>query len=136
MEFNDYTLFEKKKLAQDYIKNNYNIQNTIEELLNLDDTNTYLQMICAKKSSENINKEKDSEKREMYIEKLQKSQIIIDENTYNEIISNIVDEDLKEKLTYIKFKSALIDSLQCLTKINDKKDENIVNKAKKALKLK
>jgi len=128
-KFNGYTHWERKKIVKDYFKSPNN-QYTYEELLTLDDTNKDLQINYAKLIVEKLNKEKDNEKIKIYEEKILKSQIIIDLDDYNKIISEIWDKNLKEKLTYINYKLALINSLQCIL---ENQHDNL--KAKEALRL-
>jgi len=133
-KFNDFTPFERKKIVEDYFKHPNN-QYSFEELLNLDNTNKDLQINYAKLIVDKINNEKDHEKMKIYEEKIIKSQIIIDAidaDDYNKIISELWDKNLKEKFTYINYKFALINSLQCIL---EKKDENSEVKAKEALRL-
>ena len=101
-EFSDYALFERKKFVDGYIKDGKN-EYTIEQMLTLDDTNEDLQTLYAKKIVDMLSIEKDKTKREILLEKLQKSQIIIREGVYNEIISKISDLELRNKVSYINF---------------------------------
>lgn len=76
-----------------------------------------MQINYAKLIVDKINNEKDHEKMKIYEEKIIKSQIIIDAidaDDYNKIISELWDKNLKEKFTYINYKFALINSLQCI----------------------
>ena len=131
--FNDYNHFERKKIVENYFKQK-NGQYTFDELLFLDDTNKDLQISYIEKIVDKINNEKDIERIKIYEEKILKSQIIIDENTYNKIISKINDKKLKEKLVYINYKLSLKNSLQCLLENNNENEDNVL-KAKEALKL-
>ena len=101
-EFSDYTMFERKKFVDGYIKDGKS-EYTIEQMLTLDDTNEDLQTLYAKKIVDMLSIEKDKTKREILLEKLQKSQIIIREGVYNEIISKISDLELRNKVSYINF---------------------------------
>jgi len=111
------------------LKNNSNAY-TFDELLFLDDTNKDLQVKYANKNVEKLNNEKDADKKKLYIEKIQKSQIIIEESDYNKIIEKVIDKEVRSQLTYINYKSALIKSLECILK-----SPNTINEAKSALML-
>ena len=134
IEFNNYTIYERKKFVIEVIDSikNKDSQYTLEQLLRLDNTNKDLQIAYAKQIVDKLNTEKDISRINILVEKIQKSQIIIEEKDYNNIISNISECNLKEKLSYINYKLTLIESLQILL---DEKDENIIYEAKKALKL-
>ena len=131
-EFNDLTAFQRKKIVQDFIKsknNNYEI----EDLLYLDDTNHDLQVIYTSIIVDKLNSGKNQIKRDILLEKIQKASIIIEEKTYNNIISKIYDKKIIENLQYINYKFTLIDALQILLA---KKDISTINQAKKALRIK
>ena len=130
--FNGYTHFQRKAMVEDYYKHK-NGQYTINELLALDDTNVNLQMEYAKKIVDKINLEKDTEKIKILEEKIIKSQIIIDEGEYNKIIEKIMDKNLKKKLSYINYKSTLINTFEYILEKNG--DDNSAEKAKETLKI-
>ena len=125
-KFNNYSHFDRKKIVEDYLntQNNNNNTYTFDELLFLDDTNKKLQIKYIEIIVDRINKEKDLEKIKIYEEKILKSLIIIDEDNYNKIIDKISNENLKKKLTYINYKTALKDSLRAILNKNDEKKNN------------
>ena len=122
-KFNNYSHFDRKKIVEDYLntQNNNNNTYTFDELLFLDDTNKKLQIKYIEIIVDRINKEKDLEKIKIYEEKILKSLIIIDEDNYNKIIDKISNENLKKKLAYINYKTALKDSLTAILSKNDEK---------------
>jgi hypothetical protein len=130
----NYTLFERKKFVKVSLKN-IKTPNQVEELLSKDNTNEDLQIIYAKKIVEKLNNESDLERRKILIEKMQKARIIINETIYKSIISNITGKELIEEINFIKYKNAIIESLENLVKIKDENYQNTVNSSKKALKL-
>ena len=114
----DLTLFEMKKLAENYFKENkYNI----EDILEYDDTNKDIQKEYLTLAVKELNKKKKIENINIISEKIQKSGIILDENIYNEEIKNIKDKKLAKNLEYIDFQSSIIDTLKYINsnKISD-----------------
>lgn len=130
-KFDDISLFERKKVVKNFFLKQNN-QYTLDELLSLDDTNRELWILFANKNVEFLNKEKDKEIKNIFIEKIKKSQIILDEINYKEIIGKISDAKIKDDLAYINYKLTLINSLQCIL---ENKDVNANEKAKEALKI-
>ena len=104
----DISLFEMKKLAKNYLKENKYI---IEDILAYDDTNKDLQKKYLNLAIKALNGNPKIETKNIIIEKIKKSGIILDKNVYEEEIKNLKDENLKKNLAYIDYKSAIIDTL-------------------------
>ena len=125
----DITLFEKKKLAEIYFKENkYNV----EDILEYDDTNKDIQKEYLTLAVKELNKENKIENINIIKEKIQKSGIILDQIIYDEEIKNIKDKKLAINLEYIDYKSSVIETLNYIKsdKINNiklKGDEYIEN---------
>ena len=85
----DIRLFETKKLADLYFKENkYNI----EDILEYDDTNEDIQKEYLTLAVKELNKENKIENINIIKEKIQKSGIILEQNIYDEEIKNIKDQ--------------------------------------------
>ena len=132
----DLTLFEMKKLAENYFKENkYNI----EDILEYDDTNKDIQKEYLTLAVKELNKKNKIENINIISEKIQKSGIILDENIYNEEIKNIKDKKLAKNLEYIDFQSSIIDTLKYINsnKISDieKEGDKYIENARNLLNL-
>ena len=121
-DFNNYSLFEKKLLAEQYI-NEYNQKNnqyTIEDLLYLDDTNKKIQNIYMQIAIDKLNNLKNNnEFKEILIEKIKKSSIILDQEDFDKNILMIKDEEISKNLVYINYKKSLINTLKFILEIDD-----------------
>ena len=105
----DLSLFERKKLAEFYLKENkYNI----EEILEYDDTNKDVQKKYLSLIIKELNKNNKIDKKNIILEKIQKCGIILDKDAYEEEIKKVKDENLKNNLSYIDYKNSIINTLE------------------------
>ena len=105
----DLSLFEIKKLAELYLKENkYNV----EEILQYDDTNKDVQKKYLSLIIKELNKNNKIDKKNMILEKIQKCGIILDKDAYEEEIKKVNDENLKNNLSYIDYKNSIINTLE------------------------
>ena len=112
----DLSLFETKKLAELYLKENkYNI----EEILEYDDTNKDVQKKYLSLIIKELNINDKIDKKNIILEKIQKCGIILDKDVYEEEIKKIDDENLKNNLAYIDYKNSIINTLEYIK--NNKK---------------
>ena len=124
----DISLFEMKKLAEIYLKENKYV---IEDILAYDDTNKDIQKNYLNLAIKALNENPKIETKNIIIEKIKKSGIILDKNGYEEEIKNLKDENLKKNLAYIDYKSAIIATLSY---IKDNKNFNL-DEAREKLKV-
>ena len=103
------SLFEMKKLAEIYLKENKYV---VEDILEYDDTNKDIQKNYLNLAIKALNENTKLETKNIIIEKIKKSGIILDKKVYEEEINNLKDENLKKNLDYIDYKSAIIDTLE------------------------
>ena len=103
------SLFEMKKLAENYLKENKYV---VEDILEYDDTNKDIQKNYLNLAIKALNENTKLETKNIIIEKIKKSGIILDKKVYEEEINNLKDENLKKNLEYIDYKSAIIDTLE------------------------
>lgn len=124
----DLSLFQTKKLAEEYFhENKYNI----EDLLEYDNTNPNIQKKYLSMVINKLNKDPAENIKIILIEKIKKSGIILEKKDYDEEIQKVKNEEVKKNLEYINFKKSLIN---CLTYIKDNETGN-ADKAKKKLNL-
>ena len=132
----DLTIFERKKSAVNYFKENKYI---IEDILEYDDTNKYIQKDYLAFAVKELNKTNTLENINIIKEKIQKSGIILDQNMYEEEIKYIKDKTLEINLEYIDYKSSIIETLKYIKsdKIKDIKIEGdqYIEEAKNLLKI-
>ena len=133
-DYNDYSLFSKKKIAEELCKNFSKESNeSIDDLLFLDETNKIIQNYHMQIAVEKLNSDLvDKPQKEILIEKIRKACIIINEKDFNENLKNINDQEIKKSLTYINYKQSLINTLDYILKNKTKKHSEL---AKKELKL-
>ena len=106
--FSDLSLFETKKYAEKYFKEGkYNI----EDILEYDDTNKNIMKKYLELAIQELNCNKNLEKKNIILEKIQKCGIILDKNEYDNEIKKINDKELKENLIYIDYKLSIINVL-------------------------
>ena len=124
----DLTLFEIKKLAEEYFKQNrYNI----EGLLEYDNTNKNILKKYLSCAINKLNIKYDLSIKNIIIEKIQKCGIILEKNEYENEIKKLKDESIKKNLEYIDYRLSIID---CLIFIKNNKYGN-KNEARKKLKI-
>lgn len=114
-EFNDYSLFEKKIVAEKFVNefNKIKSQYSIEDLLYLDQTNKKIQNIYLQIIIEKLNSIKDDkESIEILLEKIKKASIILDQKEFNENILMIKNEEISKNLVYINYKNSLINTFK------------------------
>ena len=133
-DYNDYSLFSKKKIAEELCKKYSKESNeSIDDLLFLDETNKIIQNYHMQIAVEKLNSDLvDKPQKEILIEKIKKACIIINEKDFNENLKNINDQEIKKSLTYINYKQSLINTLDYILKNKTKKHSEL---AKKELKL-
>ena len=109
-DYNDYSLFSKKKIAEELCKKYSKESNeSIDDLLFLDETNKIIQNYHMQIAVEKLNSDLvDKPQKEILIEKIKKACIIINEKDFNENLKNINDQEIKKSLTYINYKQSLI----------------------------
>ena len=133
-DFNNYSLFEKKKVAEKLIieYSQESSKYSIDDLLFLDQTNKKIQNYYMKIAVNKLNSTENNEYKKILLEKIEKSGIIIDEKEYNENLSKIKDEKIRKDLVYIKYKQSLIDTFDFIL---EHKDDKYSVQAQKNLKL-
>ena len=120
------SLFETKKYAELYFQEKkYNT----EDLLEYDNTNANIQKKYLSIAVNQLNKNPKEDIKNILIEKIQKSGIILKKNDYEDEIKKIKNKDLNEKLEYVDYKQSII---KCLQYIKNNKNGN-VNEARKIL---
>ena len=121
--YNNYSLFDKKKVAEKLCKNfSKESEYSIDDLLFLDETNKTIQNYHMQFAIEKLNSNQmDESQREILIEKIRKAGIVMDENEYNENIKRIKDEEIKKTVSYINYKKSLINALEYILKNRNKK---------------
>ena len=129
--FNNYTLFEKKIIAEKRVKE-YSQEYSIDDLLYLDQTNKDIQNYHMKIAIDKLNLTENNEYKKILMEKIAKAGIIIDEKEYNENLKKIKDENIIKNLLYKNYKQSLIDTFNFIL---EHKSNKYSEKAKKSLKL-
>ena len=136
-DYDDYSLFEKKLVAEKLVNEykNENNQYSIEDLLYLDQTNKKIQNIYMQVAIDKLNsiKKENNDYWQILIEKINKASIIVDKNEFDKNTLMIKDGEIRKNLKYVNYKKSLMNTFEFILK---HKNSKYTEEAKKNLNLK
>ena len=124
-DYDDYSLFEKKLVAEKLVNEykNENNQYSIEDLLYLDQTNKKIQNIYMQVAIDKLNsiKKENNDYWQILIEKINKASIIVDKNEFDKNTLMIKDGEIRKNLKYVNYKKSLMNTFKFILKHKNSK---------------